>query len=102
MNSYNYQTTLKRVWEDALDKYRSGLREPEEYFDAGTLGKLAALGLRVMDVYDYVEDYDTRGEPDFETFLMICEARRDYFLTEQKGKPSDNRLDSSTLPAKTD
>ena len=31
-----------------------------------------------MDVYDYAEDYVSGGDPDFTTFLMICEARRDY------------------------
>ena len=33
---------------------------------------------------------------------MVSEARRDYFLTVQEGKPSGNTLDSSTLPPKTD
>jgi hypothetical protein len=102
MESYQYHTRLKQIWEDALSKYESGLREPNEFFSTEVLAELASIGLNVMDVYDYVEDYVRHGEPDFETFLMICEARRDYFLTEQNAKPSDKRLDNETLPAKTD
>jgi hypothetical protein len=102
MNHYTYQATLKSIWNEAVAKYESGNHEPKGFFDEATLATLASLGLNTMDVYDYAEDFVTRGEPDFETFLMVCEARRDYFLTVQKGKDSEKQLDSSTLPAKTD
>ncbi|MGB1126833.1 MAG: DUF5069 domain-containing protein [Opitutales bacterium] len=102
MNHYDYQATLKLVWDDAVAKYRAGKRDPEAYFDAATLADLASIGLKAMDVYDYAEDYVSGGDPDFETFLMVCEARRDYFLTEQRGQPSESLLDSSTLPPKTE
>lgn len=103
MNSYSYQSTLKQIWEDAVATYRDeDNRDPNTYFDDATLAELASMGLNVMDVYDYAEDYVVRDEPDFETFLMICEARRDYFITEQNAKPSDNRLDPESLPEKTD
>ncbi len=102
MDHYTYQKTLKDIWEGAVTRYRDGDREPDNYFDDATLAELASVGLGKMDVYDYAEDFITRGEPDFETFLMICEARRDYFFTVQKGKPSDQTLDMSQVPAKTD
>ena len=100
MNHYTYQQTLKTIWEGAVAKDNKGNREPESYFDEATLTELASVGLNTMDVYDYAEDFVSRGEPDFETFLMVCEARRDYFLTVQKGKASDQVLDSSALPPK--
>jgi hypothetical protein len=100
MNHYQYQQTLKNIWESAVAQYKSGKREPNSYFDAATLSELAAMGLNTMDIYDYAEDYVSEGEPDFETFLMICEARRDYFLTVQGGQASQQTLDSSQLPAK--
>ena len=102
MNHYTYQETLKIIWDQAVAKYIEGNREVNSYFDEATLTELASIGLQAIDVYDYAEDFVTRGEPDFETFLMVSEARRDYFLTVQEGKPSGNTLDSSTLPAKTD
>jgi len=102
MNHYTYQQTLKTIWEGAVAQYKLGNREPESYFDDATLAELASLGLNTMDVYDYAEDFVTRDEPDFETFLMVSEARRDYFLTVQEGKASGSTLDSSTLPSKSD
>lgn len=102
MNHYDYQSTLKRIWTDAVAKYEAGNREPDSYFDEAALAELASVGLNAMDVYDYAEDFVTRDEPDFETFLMVSEARRDYFFTVQSGEASGQTLDSSTLPPKTD
>ena len=102
MNHYSYQKSLKIIWEGAVAKYKEGCREVDSYFNESALAELASIGLNVMDVYDYAEDFVSRGEPDFETFLMVSEARRDYFLTVQDGQPSANKLDSNTLPPKTD
>jgi hypothetical protein len=102
MNHYSYHRSLHALWTDAVEKYQRGNRHPASYFGAKELRALASVGLGVMDVYDYAEDFAGRGEPDFATFLMICEARRDYFLNIQKGVPSEERLDPETLPAKTD
>lgn len=100
MEHYAYHKTLKTIWENAVAQYRDGNREPDSYFDEATSAGLASIGMNTMDVYDYAEDFVSRGEPDFETFLMVNEARRDYFLTVQDGKLSDKVLDSSTLPPK--
>ncbi|MEM8867106.1 MAG: DUF5069 domain-containing protein [Verrucomicrobiota bacterium] len=102
MNHYNYQQRLKAIWTDAVRLYESGNRTPDSYFSPETLEELASIGLNTMDVYDYAEDYVSSQDPDFETFLMICEARRDYFFVEQKGLLSAERLDTSKIPAKTD
>jgi hypothetical protein len=100
MDHYTYQQTLKTIWEGAVAKYKEGNREPDSYFDEATLSELASVGLNTMDVYDYAEDFVTRDEPDFETFLLVSSARRDYFITEQKGKPSGQVIDSGALPPK--
>lgn len=100
MDHYSYQNKLKAIWEAAVSAYQSGNREPDSFFDTDTVAYLKKLGLNVMDVYDYAEDYVSSEEPDFGTFLMICEARRDYFYTVQKSQLSSKRLDPATLPAK--
>ena len=100
MEHYTYQQTLKTIWEAAVAKYQAGATTPENFFEAATLAKLASIGLNTMDVFDYVEDFVTGGEPDFETFLMVCEARRDYFFTVQNGQPSEQTIASEALPPK--
>ncbi|MBC8189907.1 MAG: DUF5069 domain-containing protein [Puniceicoccaceae bacterium] len=100
MDHYSYQKNLKAIWKDAVAKYEAGNREPDSYFDKATEAELASVGLNTMDVYDYAEDFVTREEPDFETFLLVSAARRDYFLTVQEGKPSDQVIASEALPPK--
>ena len=100
MDHHDYQKTLKKIWQWAVEKYEAGNREPDDYFDAATLAELASVGLKPMDVYDFAEDFVTRGEPDFETFLMISEARRDYYFTVQGAKPSEKTLDPESLQPK--
>ncbi|RPG84214.1 MAG: DUF5069 domain-containing protein [Coraliomargarita sp. TMED73] len=102
MDHYNHTRHLQEIWLDACEKYRAGNRQPETYFDADQLSFLSSVGLHLMDVYDYAEDFETSKEPDFATFLSVCEARRDYFLTVQESVPSTKQLDPETLPAKTD
>lgn len=100
MEPYTYQQTLKSIWEAAVAKYKKGTTSPENFFDEATLAELASIGLNTMDVFDYAEDFVTSGEPDFETFLMVSEARRDYFLTVQNGQPSEQTIASDALPPK--
>jgi hypothetical protein len=100
MKHYNYQQRLKEIWHEAVAKYTDGNRTPDSYFDAPTRAQLASIGLNTMDLYDPVEDILAGAEIDFDTFLLISDARRDYFLTVQKGIASEHTLDTSTLPAK--
>ena len=102
MTHYNYQKDMRSLWEYAVKTYEGGNREPSSYFSKDQLAWMDANGLKVMDLYDFAEDFVSGGEPDFETFLMISEARRDYFLHVQKGVTSTEVLDTDTLPAKTD
>lgn len=102
MDHYNHTRRLREIWQQAVEKYKDGKRRPESYFESNDLDFLSKIGLGVMDVYDYAEDFVCGGEPDFETFLTICEVRRDYFLTVQEGQPSEARLHPDLLPSKTD
>ena len=100
MTHYNYQIQLKKIWDEAIRRYRTGHQKPEGFMNAETLDFLAKIGLNTMDVFDYVEDSITHQEPDFETFLLVHAVRRDYFLQKQGGVPSKQRIDSTKLPAK--
>ncbi|CAA6678849.1 MULTISPECIES: DUF5069 domain-containing protein [unclassified Lentimonas] len=100
MEHHNYSTRLKAIWDIAIAQYQSGNRKPNTFFDAATLAELASIGLNPMDVYDPVEDHLDGAEIDFTTFLLVSDARRDYFLNSQKGIPSDKVMDRDALPAR--
>ena len=102
MNHYDYLGRLEAVWMACVQRYKAGRNSPETLLDPDEVEFLANLGLNVMDVFDYVEDFALEGEPDWNTFAAICEVRRNYFLERQKGELSSHRVQMDVLPAKTD
>jgi len=97
---YDYQKKLHAVWESAVEAYRAGEREPASMFDGADTAFLISCGLSQQEMYDYAEDYVSDGEPDFATVAMVTAVRRAYFIEEQQGRVSPNRMDSSKLPPK--
>ena len=102
MKHYLYHQKLRELWDHAVANYEAGNREPSSYFNAEQIEWMDSVGLKIQDLYDFAEDKIKYGEPDFETFLMISEARRDYLLTKQDGKLSTHEIVTEELPAKTD
>lgn len=102
MNALRWTSDLRKLYDAAVAKYRAGQRGSSSYFDAAELAFLRSIGHSAQEVYDFAEDHVNYGEPDWETFLLIASVRRDYFLTEQKGLHSDQRIDMDRLPPKAE
>lgn len=102
MNHYDYPKQMRVLWDYAVRTYESGNREPSSYFSAEQLKWMDENGLKVMDLYDFAEDFVSGADPEFETFLLVAEARRDFYLHIQNGEKSTHTLDPESLPAKTD
>lgn len=98
----DFPKELVRIWANAVRLYEEGHRSAESFPIEEELTFLSSIGLNRMDVFDFAEDWVREGAPDLATFLLIHEQRRDYFIETQKGKTSEDRLDSSTLPAKNE
>jgi hypothetical protein len=69
-------------------------------FTEAEVRDLAAIGCTAQELFDFVDDFCNGGEPPFETVLLITAVRRDFFLTEQQGKPSGRVIDMDRLPPK--
>lgn len=100
MELNSWTKSLEAVYEKAVILYRDGKRDDSAYFTDDEKSFLASVGLRPINVYDYAEDFVTGGEPDWETFLLIAAARRDYFLFEQKGVANPAEIRADQLPSK--
>ncbi|MDR0533017.1 MAG: DUF5069 domain-containing protein [Verrucomicrobiales bacterium] len=100
--NYNWTTEFETLYQKAIEKYKTGTRGSENFFDANEQKFLASIGCTPQELYDFAEDANNYGEPDFGTTLLITAARRDYFLYVQKGKLSGRTVATSTLKAKTD
>jgi len=92
---------LRLIYDKAVKSYQDGNRDLASYFSDAEKLFLATIGLKPINVYDYAEDFVKYGEPDWDTFLLIAAARRDYFLYEQQGMPSSGEIDESELPPNT-
>ncbi len=102
MKHYDFGTTFRALYDQAVTHYAAGRRGAETFFTAEQQRFLAANGLTAQNLYDYAEDHLAGGEPGFERALAIESVRRDYFLNVQRGVPSARVLDEATMPAKSD
>ena len=99
--NYNFQKKLLEIWEIAVELYRQGNRDSKCFPIENEIPFLESIGMNKMDIFDFAEDWVCEEEPDFSTFLLIHEQRRNYFIEVQKRIPSGKVLDPS-LPAKTE
>lgn len=102
MTANQWPQELKSLYERATSIYRSGNRDPSAYFNPEETAALASIGLKPINVYDYVEDFVHSGVPSWDTFLLVAAARRDYFIHEQHGHTCNTELRAEELPAKKD
>jgi hypothetical protein len=91
---------LRGIYDGASDRYRKGWRGAEKFFSPEETAFLASVGLKPINVYDYVEDFANSGEPDWDTFLLVAAARRDFFLYKQHREPAVREIQESELPAR--
>lgn len=63
---------------------------------------LEGIGCSAQELFDFVDDLQRYGEPDYPTVLSIQSVCRDHFLAELKGRRSGRTALMSDLPAKTE
>lgn len=97
---YRWHHELKQLFVLALDRYRTGERDPRRFFSVDQTNYLASIGQTPQELFDFAEDHEKSHEPDWETVLLISSARRDYFLTVQHGVHSKRVTLMDELPAK--
>jgi hypothetical protein len=95
-----WTSELRAVYDKAATLYNDGKRGDATYFSPEETRFLASIGMRPINVYDYVEDFISTGEPDWETYLLIVAVRRHYFIFEQKRACSFNEIRPDELPPK--
>ena len=98
-NSQDWLSQFRDLYERAVDRFEQGLRSPETVVGSEALAFLDSIGTSAQELYDFVEDWVEDGEPDFVTVAAMTNVRRTYFLTVQKGRPSNTVIPSATLPS---
>ena len=97
----DWQKQFRNVYDRGVVAWRAGRQSPEIMFNREEATFLASIGCTPQELFDFVDDGQRYGEPDFDTALAVTAIRRDYFLTVMKGKPSGRTASMDSLPAKT-
>jgi len=100
MSSYHWTQNLRKTYDKAVELNKEGNRELDSYFSPEETTFLASIGLRPINLYDYAEDMNGAGEPDWNTVLLLAAARRDYFLYHQHGIINSVVTEADSLPPK--
>lgn len=98
--SAHWEKDFAELFVPAVEKYRQGHQHAKGLVDAKGKSFLKTIGYTEQEFFDFVEDFAKGGEPTLQTSLAVAAVRRDYFLKEQKGKFSKNRISMEDLPSK--
>jgi hypothetical protein len=99
--STDWQTEFRDVWDRGVEAWKAGRRTPATMFDVRDVAFLATLGCTAQELFDFVDDGQRYGEPDFDTTFEVAAIRRDYFLKVMQGKRTGNVATMESLPAKS-
>lgn len=101
-DAYHWATRFGELFVSCCDEYEEGNKNFEEWFDDDDLEFLSSIGCKPRELFDFIEDCcaSDGDEPTPETALLVAAVRRDYFLVEQCGKPSDKVVTADQLPGK--
>jgi hypothetical protein len=89
------------VYDRGVAAWKDGRKTPDTMFGKEEAAFLASIGCTAQELFDFVDDGQRYGEPDFDTTLAVAAVRRDYFLNVMKGKPTGRTISMGDLPAKT-
>ena len=102
MTNQDWQPPFRVIYDRAVAAWKAGRNTPDTMFNAADADFLAGIGCTRQELFDFVDDAQRYGEPDFETTLAVAALRRDYFLNVQKGRRTGRIATMASLPAKTD
>ena len=92
-----------QMFTEAVYRFHEQTRpSAEHYFLPEEVELLASIGYSPHEMYDYVEDYATQGDPTPSTILLIAAARRAFFMTVQRGIAGSALLREIDLPRETE
>ncbi len=101
MTNTDWQHRFQKIYEDGVAAWKAGRKTPAGMFDPDAVALLSGIGCTAQELFDFVDDSQRYGEPDFATTLAVTAIRRDYFLMVMKGKPTGRTVSMGDLPAKT-
>jgi hypothetical protein len=102
MDQESWKTEFHSVYSRGISNWRSGRRVSHKLFNEQDLRFLNSIGCSAQELADFVEDFCTDGEPDFETVLEVQTIRKDYFTHVLGLKHAEHTARMEDLPPKSE
>jgi Domain of unknown function (DUF5069) len=102
MTTSNWQDKFRTIFDEGIAAWKTGRKSPDTMFDTDAVAFLKTIGCSAQELFDFVDDNQRYGEPDFATTLAVTALRRDYFLNVLHGKPTGHIASMGDLPPKTE
>ena len=96
-----WKEQLREIHARGTAAWRAGRRSPATMFDPADLAFLKSIGCSAQELFDFIDDLQDYGEPDFETVWEVQAIRREYFETVMANQPSSRTASMHDLPAKS-
>ncbi len=97
-----WEPTFRQLWDQALQRYRTGRRSPSSLVTPDDRAFLASIGCSAQDLFDFIEDLDRYGEPSLDTALAVQRIRFNYLTQVPASRPGVPAANANPLPAKSD
>lgn len=88
----HWNDTFMSLYHEALSRFHSGITRYRDMFTPEETLFLASFGYKPREMFDFIEDFATEGEPSPTTALLVASVRRDFFIAVQGGKFSEAPL----------
>jgi len=101
MTEENWIPLFREVHARGVVAWHAHKRSPSSMFSRGDADFLNSIGCSTQELFDFIDDLEDYGEPDFETVLAVQTIRRRYFLEVMAAQPSKFQATMSELPSKS-
>jgi hypothetical protein len=101
MNNTDWIQQLREVHGRGILAAKTGRRSPQSMFSPQDVEFLHSIGCSAQELFDFVDDYLSDGEPDLEEVTEVQAIRRDYFLNVMGGIGTGRVVPMAELPAKS-
>lgn len=102
MDNSSWEERFRELHDSGMLAWKEGRRAPQTMFSSAEAAFLEGIGCSSQELFDFVDDLQRYGEPDYPTVLSIQKVCREHFLKELKGRRSGRIALMSDLPAKTE
>ena len=76
MMTIDWKTTFRQIYDRGVAAHRAGRKVASTMFNREDVATLATFGCTAQELFDFIDDGEVYGEPDYETTLAVTVIRQ--------------------------